>query len=302
MMIYVILEQRYNCINPVRDEFMRRYNKNSIYTIGGNDVSKSDLELISKPPLFNSEWLIICSDIQKGILSKLQPNKNNVIIQVYYKRKLQSVVAQIGNFNYKIIDNYDIDPDVVKVWLVQQLGISKQLASKIYSRTNGNLKLISEGVQQLRGVDVITGAIIEQYIEKGTSVSFYSLIQFLLGIDNKLQYKDVVDFLYNFRYTKSWLSKGLADELQLYLEVYKIVDRGNLDLSNFREFKRDTDNAIIRQLSEYRLQKMIENHKAISTEYVYFLWLYCKTLPAGIPGIRKILDLIKIGGSHVYSM
>lgn len=301
-MLYVVLESEFNVITPIEDAFIQYYHESSIVRIGSKDLSAQDIEKVKQPPLFNREWLIICGEIRTDSIGMLKPDSNTIILKVTKKHKLNVLLEAVRKYQYVLISNMTIEHETMIQWIVSELGTTQSIAQRIYKRAGGRTKLIVTGVQQLSGMQNITAKTVDQYIESAHTVNISMLVQYVLGISSNVSYDGIIQFLYTFRHARTWLRDCLVSEILIYLEVFKEMDRGNLDITNFRQFKTYTENKIISALSEYRLQCIVESHRYVSTELVYYLWLYCQSIHSGVTGVRQILMLVKTGGNNVYNL
>lgn len=300
-MIYILLEQEGNVINSVEQDFLKRYHKTSIKRYASDDVDKSELSTLQSPPLFDSNWLVVCTSARRW-LSKCYPEKNTILIKVSRKSSLQQVLQSIPDIEYKVIDNYSVPKDLVISWIMKNLRVTDYVAKRLYNRAAGRLKEIAVAVDLLKTLPSVNLDAVNTYTNKVNRVGIFDLVQYLLGISEDVSPTEMVQFIYDFRYAISWVLNSVTAELQLYFDVYMAMDTGELSLTNFRDFIGSTDIQSVRVCKPYRIQKIIESHDVVSTELVYFLILQIKSMPTGKSGVEQLLQLMKIGGNNVYSM
>lgn len=301
-MIYVLLEQEYNVMNSVEDEFVKKFKKSSVRRFGNERTAASDLTEFRSTPLFDNCWLIICGPQMIRNLAMLCPEKNVILIKVTRKGQLNSTVDGIGKYAYEVIDNYKVERDVVLAWIEKELNISERLAKYLYNRVRGNLKCVVESVRLLALLPSITQHSIRETIREQNGVSVYAIVQYMLGIGDRVEYENIVQMLYDFRYATNWLVSSILQELKLYRFTYDAMDSGKLTLTNYREFMSECSDKTVRDMSTYRMKKLVESHNWVSTELVYFLIFRIESLPSGNSSLPEIMKLIKVGGSNVYSM
>lgn len=301
-MIYILLEQKNNIINPVEDDFVKKYHRSSVKRFGEEEPTKEDLELFEKPPLLNNEWLIICSWLDKKTAERFRADRNVVLLKVTRRNQLTDVVDKLEGCEYRIIDNYQIDKEVMIHWVMYELHVDHPTAGYLYNRVLGHVGQLVDAVGKLKVFPVISKSLIRQNVEPYNTVNVFSMVQFLCGISSGITFHNVAKTLYYYRYAGKWLKNSLVQELQLYLEVFTAMDCGELDLTNFRQFIEVSHSKMIRECKPYRVQKIIECHRVVSTELIIYLILQIQSIPNGVAGIRCLLELFKAGGSNVYSM
>ncbi len=299
-MIYVLLEQEQNVINSVEDEFIQKFKKSSVRRFGNEKVAAASLVEFKTPPLFDSCWLIICGNRMISNLAQLIPDKNVVLIKITKKGDLTKTIESLGSWEYEVIDNYKVESSVVIEWVMKQLGINEKLAKYLYNRVQGNLKGVVEGTRKLALLPKVTQTSIRETVREYNGVSVYSIVKYMLGIEERVQYEQIMQMLYDFRYATNWLTTSILRELKLYCFIYDAMDAGELTLLNYHEFLRNCSDSVVRNLQPYRVKKLIESHAWVSTELVYFLRFRIEALHGNV--LPEIVKLIKVGGNNVYSL
>lgn len=296
-MIYLLFEQEYNVINPVETEFVKRYNKASIKRFSG-DATKADFAGLTNAPVLNREWLIICSGSFRHVRD-LYPTKNTILWKVTRRAELEHALLSLDGMQFKLVDNYKISPDVVRAWICRELGVTEKIAKTLYNRCAGNLKALVTAVDVLKGLDTITRSAVIKNVPKVNGVSCLGLVQYLIGEQTRYSRVEIVQFIYEFRYAFSWLKTQLLSEIKKYLNVFLDVDSGDLQYGSVHEYVQNNKTLGI---SEYRLQKMIEAHRYVSTEKIYLLSLMLQELPSGSDGVVQLLKIVEVGGYDEYFM
>lgn len=299
-MIYVLLEQEQNVINSVEDEFIQKFKKSSVRRFGNERVAAASLVEFKTPPLFDSCWLIICGNRMISNLAQLIPDKNVILIKITKKGDLAKTIESLGSWEYEVIDNYKVESSVVIEWVMKQLGINEKLAKYLYNRVQGNLKGVVEGTRKLALLPKVTQTSIRETVREYNGVSVYSIVKYMLGVEERVQYEQIMQMLYDFRYATNWLITSILRELKLYCFIYDAMDAGELTLLNYHEFLRNCSDSTVRGLQPYRVKKLIESHAWVSTELVYFLRFRIEALHGNV--LPEIVKLIKVGGNNVYSM
>lgn len=302
-MIYAVLEQDGNVINPMEKEFIAKFHKSAVKKIGNDGCGGADAAVLKRPPLFGDRWLIICdSGIPKNF-ERLQPDTNCVMLRFSNKESLKKALTSLEKYEFKIVDNYSIPAEVVCNWISVQLGTGPKVSKHLYNRLRGRQKYIVEAVDRLSVLQTVTIKSIDDLIDELGTVTVAQVAGYCIGADVKITEQDALELLYKFRYASRWLKKSMIGTLEFYYGVYSLMDEGVLTLQNFREFLKNTDNKLFKVCNEYKLQKVIESHDVISTELVYCVLLNVKCMPSGLDGIRFLVGLVKVGGSNsVYNL
>lgn len=300
-MIYVLLEDSYNVINPVEPSLTKKFHSMSVKRIG-ETVSNVLIDTVSSPPLLDARWLIIVSSMKAvKSVSKLSPEMNVIVIYARSIGDLESISDALGILEYRLINNLKIEPMTVRFWIEAKLKCEPRLSKYLYTRLGGQLRYLVPAVQQLEHIPDITMKVMRELTNKVDGVTVFDVVRYLLGL-GKRSYKDVAQWLYDFRSSGRWLKKSLISELEKYLEVFGYMVDGQLSLTNYREFKGVCDSKSIRDLKDWQLKVIIESHGVVSAEYVYYLLIQLRGMDTSQFSAVRIMNLVKMGGNNVRSM
>lgn len=296
-MIYVVLENRSNIINPVTEEFKKYFMESSIIYLTSN-YTVEDANKFVNPPLFNNSWYFICKgSVRIPLLEKLEGFncRNVIVITVNSRKALELWQEKLKNIKYNLIDNYRVKKEVILAWIKNRLSIETSLAKLIYSRTNGNLADVVANVTTLETLPFVTKQIILKYVAKRSEYTPFNLLQYLLGIDyRKMKKEDAIQVLYEYRFASSWFYTNLLEELSFIIYVFTLMEDGNLNLRNYHEYKKDTKDKKIRSATDYQLKTTVEMFSCVSLEYVYFLYYQISKYSRDSADVYKLINLIKI--------
>lgn len=295
-MIYILIEQQGNVINSVEAEFITRFHKSSIVQFGDEKISESQCTRFSNPPIFDVGWLIICSQVSTKILKLLRPDKNTILIKITRKSKLQATIEHLGDSQYSVIDNYHVDKQIVIDWVCGKLNVTKQLAVYLYNRAAGSLKDIESAVRVLSNLETVHRNDITNTVQKRNSVSISDLVEYMLGVSERANYNDIMQFIYDFRNASKWLKESIIKELQIYQLVYSMMDQGVLTLKNYLDVIQQSENKNLKNVSQYRMKRIISHHDYISLELVAYSITLLNTY-SNKNCLCGITNLLKVGGN-----
>lgn len=297
-MILVLIESEFNCITSVIDHFTSLYNKKSVVKITGSRVKDNISSMLTRKPLLDNGWLIICTDrISTALLKEWDLPFNNIIVHIPNSGKLSAVLDKLGDIDYQLFDNSKVNPELVKQWVAQQLHCNEVVASSVVSRCNHRLKNIVLAVDSLKHFENVNLSLVNQYVPKVSTVSVNDVVLYLLRAQDKdIKMEEVVKTVSEFRYAYKWLLDTIEDEIRATLSVFDEMHSGNLSLENYKDFLKQTDNKHVLRFSEYKLKRVIELQTRVSTEYAYYVLCSIEGIPRSFYGLYRLLFLIKMIG------
>ena len=293
-MILVVLENEFNIINSVIDGLMNKVHASTIKRFTAKEPDDDDIQMLKQQPLLGNQWVIILNRKSLRWIKKFELKRDLIIVQFNNNKEYESNKAHIPG-EFKIINNLSVKKDVVISWIEKELNVSDKLAKSIYSRANGRLKNIVEGVNALKSLDKVTHADIIACVEPPFTISIYDVFYTLLGIGKTKNYEEIISFLYKFNDSGRWLKQTLLKLLDDYIQVFTDVEKGDLSLKNIESFKSLSNSKLYKELSVTQLYKIIELHNNLSLEYLYLL-------KYTITGLRNdevamgLCSLVKLGG------
>lgn len=303
-MIYVLLERRGNVMSSMEPEFLKRFNKSSIVRLGTVNDSDSAYERFKTPPIFDPGWLIICQMTTARTLRRLNPEVNSILIEVDTKANFTRLTESLSGFEYKVIDNYKVDVKVVIEWIMDKLHVDRDHATYLYKKANGNLSTISDTARTLSMLDTVTKTTIRNTIQCKSNVGVSAVVEYVLGVAERVSYDDILQFVYDFRYAMGWLRNSMVKELKLYEELFNLLDDGTVTLKNYRDTVARCGTRGLQSLSDYRIKKMIEAHDYVSLELVVYTIVAVQRTLITYTDVTNVINLVKAGGNlgNVYNV
>lgn len=296
-MILVVFEDPNNHINSVVERIVNKFPNETIEHIYGSKVNPEKIQMLSQKPLLFKGWLIIFENGKVNIeqLNKLNVKDNLILIRVTSAKMLADVKNLLGDIEYQVRINNKLNEEIVQNWIANELKCSKSAAERLYKKCDGYLTKINDSVTVLKNCDNVTVQVVDTYIGKQSSAKSFDVVEYLLlGAACGCSYREIVKYLYDYRYAMSWLLKTIINSLELYIKVFTYEIDGSLSLVNYNEFLQTTEDKDIRNLSEYRLSKMLQMHEKVSLEYVYFILLNIQGIQDNTFGLYKLIKLLRI--------
>ena len=294
-MIYFILEQDYNIINPVEQDFAKKFHAQSIKRLDSQSIS----EYPKTRPLLDPCWLVI---IDSGVFLRYAnkiPNGNDVVlVRASNKTVLNQCLEKAGAHAFKVINNYRVSDEVVLRWVESKLRCTDRTAKYLCNRVDFRLKGVVEAVQSLIGFDTVTIPLIRDVVEEVSRVSVHNVARMLVGIEDSVSYKEVVQWVSKFSHAVKWMRDSLIQELSVYESVFKAMSTGELSLHNYREFSSDH----LKNVSSFKVKKIIELRDSISSEYLEYVILTVSSIRNDSSNLYVLLNLLRVGGNNVYSV
>lgn len=278
-MIIVLTEAQNNVINSVIPKLLANVNSSYVHRIP-NEIKPMDVEKYGTPPVMEKGWCVIYGCKDKKVVKLLCSYKDNItILTVNSLAQKESLMQQLyeDNCEFKVIDNLKISRKDKIQYIQNNLHVTEAEATYIVTRTRGRIKDIVSAVGALRSCSHITREQIRAIVPKTEKFSINDLYNYLVGytIDkNPMTYKDAILILYNYQYGVGFLRDFLMDRLIRDLAIYDLIESDGLSIRNYKEYRHlrgNDNNKILTSLTEYQLYKVIEQHRYVSYEYIYFL-------------------------------
>lgn len=302
-MIIVLYENVANIILPFMDSISEKYPKSSRGILNRRDKVGDVAAKFSKPPLFNSGWLIECdSGAAVSAIEKTQEiNANNVVvIRVTNQKALQNVRERLAKVDYRFVDNYRLTQTEIINWVQKELGCSFVVADLVYERTKGKIQDVIAAVGVLSVIDRLAPEDVRRYVEKSNRFGVHDLLLWLVGAPPRgMKQTDAIKIVYNYRFAIDWLMKYLIQSVNTYIVVFNYAIHGDLSLLNYQEFRKISNDKHISDVTEYQLKKILELFGKISLEYLFYIGTLMSTFDTKSQiTCYKIIQLIKLGGSY----
>lgn len=298
-MIVVLLENPTNVISSVLNKFYAKYPKSCRGFISDKTPNER-VVVYNHPPLLSSGWLLMCTGrVTRTLIKRIGklPENNIIIFQVESQRDCQAVQQELSSVDleFMLIDNYKIKKEEVISYICTSLKVSKLDADYLYKRHDGYVRDIMTSVKALSLLPYVTRVEIKKFTVASSRLRLYDISNYLLGLsESKVSYEKVIQLVYQYQYGFDYLLKSIADTLEEYLHVYKYLDDGALNITNYREFKAESVDSVIKGYSEYRLMKVIESYQLVSVEKVYFVLHAVKGFNNDSFGVVQLIDLLRL--------
>ena len=277
-------------IAKVRQKFPR---SSTLYINNKNFFD--NLETLREKPLLTKCYCVITNEkLSEAQFKEIFKMDNLNIVHLSNKNKLQDVKDVLSNLNvkYNIVNNLKPPKEVVRQYVIEQLGVSDADAKYICNRHKYHIPTIVNSVAVLSTFSVINRKTIKEYTVRFGNVSFYSLLDVLLGLDTKVSVQSAIKLIYSYRYGFGYILDFLKNELEKFLCIYDYMSRGLISLANYMDFTPDIEDKVFRKIGEYQLKKIIEAYSILSYEKLYFIYLQvCKIKPSQ-SNIYKLVTLI----------
>lgn len=256
------------------------------------------LNKYKKPPLFAPGWLLECNiGLNVSYLKYLQkmPTNNIYLFVVDSKRKLEQLASKFEgvSIEYKAINNLKIPKDVVLDYILSELNINETTAKFLYSRHHGYVKDIVTSVHILKNFDYVTQSIIKKYTVPTSSVKVYDLVTFITE-PNKVSYDSIIALLFQYQYGLEYLLKYTVDQLEIYLKIFSYMLDGVVDITNYKVIIPQLNDRAFKDLSIYRVGKIIESFDYISFDKLYFSYLFIKKLGSSRTDLVELINFLRI--------
>lgn len=217
------------------------------------------------------------------------------MFRISSKRELDKLSDLLGNIPFEVRDNSKIDSKLVIEWIAKDLNCAEDAAKELYNRCNGYLRSIDSNVSILRNLDSVTVSDVKKYVTRESRVRSFDVVNYLLiGSNCAFSYKDIVKYVYEYRYAFVWLLETIISSLELYAKIFLLETDGSLSLKNYRKFLQTTDDKTLASIAEYRVVKILEMHEKVSLEYVYYLLSVLRTIPASNYSVYRLVELLRV--------
>lgn len=297
-MIYVLCENTIDNICSGLDAFNKKFPSSARIQLN-REILSGSLDGYKQPPLIASRWLFICPEtlVQRNVKPICELAVNNVvIIRTNTLIKGREILEKFHDFNVdvKIINNMQIKPEQVVMYIRNTAGCSEDIAKYVYKRYNGYMPAIIRATQTLSVLDEVTKYDVRKYTEHGINYTIADLGNYLIGEQRKfMSLEDAIGIIYNFRYAMGYLTRYLKDYIDDYLEVFKEMSEANLTTENVEKFITTTDNKRIKKLSTKRLSVIAGSFDRVSVDKLMYIKHYLQGIGSTSYSSYKLITLVK---------
>lgn len=256
------------------------------------------METIKSPPLFTPVWLVIVS-------TKLSPNKleklvnNNLFILINcnsakaYEDVKESLLS--ARIQYRLIDNSKATKEELIIYCMKELKINRETSEYLCKRQRYILSRVVNAVATLVTFDKIDKKIIKEYTTRMQSVSLLDLVEYMLGLGRKKNYKSLVSLVYDYKYGFKFLLEFTEKELRNRLDIYNLITSGYITIENYKDYL--ADNKL--KYNTYFVFRVLEDYKHLSYDKLYLIHNAVSSIPSERSSIYKYLKLLELGGNLV---
>lgn len=297
-MILVVVEKTMDGICSAKNVFYQRYPKSArSYVTSYTD--QNTLAKLQSPPLLQVGWLIeVDYNISKDILKRLSTlsDSNLVIINTENLKQFNAAretLVKLG-LPFKMVDNRRPPDEKIRGYISQNLSIAPKAAEYLVKKYDRYMPDIIRAVNDLRRYDYVDLQTAKSASPDKKGVALYEIIGYLLNYDSHISYEQAVSLVYDYRYGGSYLLSYVTETLEQYIEVFKQIELGNLSARNAAEFRKKTDNKKIKDLNEYQLLHMIEGHRYVPADRLYYLYLKVSSMKRNSYSLYRFIYLLKI--------
>lgn len=297
-MILIVLENPANIIFSFTEEMKSKYPKSSIGFVSAKDKVTETVAKFSKPPLFTDSWLIECALKTKvSLFKKLGDGDNIVLLRVTSRKALDELIHDLKDCEIKVVDNYRPPESKVLTWIQNELKCNTYLAAMIYERCSGNFSQMINSVALLSMMPCVSEVEVKKYVTKIRTVGLNDIVQYLLGTQSRgVKFESVVKVVEDYQWALSFLVDFLANQLEIYIYVFKLAAVGNITLENYKQYRETCQDSKIAKLSDYQLKKILEAFGVVSLRYVcYMRSLLLELDTRSRLCIYRLINIIKLG-------
>lgn len=298
-MIILLLEREDNLINSFLDKIYSKVPK-SCRQMVNKKTTHDMIKSYKQPPLLAAGWLLLVSkdvtDSQIKLLASIEGQ--NIILFKTNTRKLFNEIKEnltALSINYRIIDNYEISKSVIVGYIQSNLDISEADAKYLARRQGYYLRSIVSSVYLLSSFGKIDRQIIKKFTSENDNIPLYEIFNYVYKLpDCKLSYRVAVKLVYQYRYGFGHIIKYLYDTSIMYLHIFEFMVDGRLTLQNYKDFRVDTQDTVIKGITEYQLFKIVSHFELISVEYLYFIIQSVSVISFDVTGIPDFINFLKL--------
>lgn len=270
----ILAEESKYPIGSFVDKVKSQFPTSSTVSLNRNNVQEVKKQ-VKVTPVMSEGWLVLINlpDVTGTLVRELDiPDNVNVYI-VRNKDKMAEVsrVFFEEKVKFSVVDNLNPSKEEINLYVMESLGISKELALHICKRHKYFLPKVAESVDILKGVESITKDTINKYTQKSGDVSFNSLFYYIIGFGDKLpRHSQIVKLVYKYRYGFDFLMKFINKRFSSYLYIFDKIAEGSLSLENYLDYY-ETHKSDFKDVTPYELKNAIESYGVVSYDKLYYL-------------------------------
>lgn len=257
-MIYLCIEDKRA---PIFTERVRGcFPNSSIIKLNKWNFKNSIKFLNNSKPILSNTWLVLVnlSELKESQIENLSGIKYSTIIVYCSEQNCKFLYGIFRKFidsdNIKIINVKVFSREQASEYVKSKIRIEDEALNSLVKDKNF-MPRIEESLTILKTLDkTVTKKDIDKYINiNSIPATAYDLFYSILKIGNK-SHKDLVIFLYNFRYASSYIFKQLDLFFSESLNIFDLCSSGKLTLDNldnyFKSKKLKTTQNFVRVITD----------------------------------------------------
>lgn len=296
-MLYILYESPNNVITSLLTKLYDMYPPSSRIFLSARP-SDEEVYKVRFAPLLSTGWLVLANPkISKQKIKVLTsfPGDNVILLQVASFAEYEELQQSLAEFEPVCVDNHKIKKETVLQWIQEQLHCSKEIATYLYNRVHGRLTDLVEGIQILSEFPNVTRQHVLKYVQPSVKANISDIADYLMGCPRPgIKDREIVYFLYEFRYAFPWVLKSLLTELEDRLAVFRLVSDGALTIANYQGARKGALATSLPVMTERKLLYILKMYGQVSTEYLVWLISLLREMPDNRFTLYKVLQLVKI--------
>lgn len=296
-MVFIVLEDKSNHVNSYYATILDRFPASVTVHVYDNKFEADKLQAYLQKPLLFKAWLIILESIkfEVGQVKELSAAGNLVVYRVQSRAEASRLAERLGDIQFVVHDNLRVAMEDIVGHVQKEINCDYAVAKLVYNRCNGYLPAIENSIIILKQLDSVNADVVRRYIPYRSRVRSFNVVEYLMvGPRCGYKYSEIVRYVYDYNNAFKWLLNTLISALKLYIKVYMLEADGSLSLRNYRSFLKLTNDSDLKQISEYKVMKILEMHESVSLEYLYYTLNYLESIPETHFGVYKLITLLKV--------
>lgn len=293
-MNFILLEDSRYLLSSFWNKVYENFPQSSRITVNRRNFAETE-KIIKSSPRLTKHWLVNVDRrlTLQQLISVLSKNNLNVI-QLESKSGAEELYNDLldNNIETTIINNLKPKDSEVVIYVAKALDINLEDAKYICRRHRYYLPAIMDSVAILEIVGEVNRKSIKKYTRRFGSVSLFTLVDYLLGLETRASKKRIIELIMSYTYGFDFLIEFIKKELDKYLCIYEYVSTGALTSENFLDFEPPSTDNVYRTISKYAIQKIIKAYSELSFEKLYFIYLMVNKIEGRKDNIYKLINLI----------
>lgn len=247
---------------------------------------RMDVKISGKPSLTKTWLLLLNNNLNAEQLEKYLATPNCSFVVYVDDKNLNYKASICKKFDtIKILNVTNFCKEDCIDYIMKRLSISETLAKEVFVKTGSFLPRIEEAIVTLSCLNNVGSKEIDSYLPRSSSVSVNTVFYYIIGL-RKTSESKIVDFLWQFRYSFSYLKKNLIRLCNACIRIYGSLEEGELGLDNVDEYLKKSK----LDVSPYFIRLIIsEVYRTLTFSEIYVLRLKLNKS-------KTMLDLLNLIG------